>query len=35
MKFFVVISLRNDLPTWAMPNGTFIRALVTTFLKFT
>ena len=26
MKLPGVISLRNDLPTWAMPNGGFLRA---------
>src|SRR5215218_7613176 len=30
-----VISLRNDLPTWAMPNGGFLRLNCRTFLKFT
>ena len=29
------ISLRNDLPIWAMPNGTFLRELCWTFLKLT
>ena len=28
-----VISLRNDLPTWAMPNGGFLRENCRTFLK--
>ena len=28
-----VISLRNDLPTWAMPNGGFLRDVSSTFLK--
>ena len=28
-----VISLRNDLPTWAMPNGGFFREVSSTFLK--
>ena len=28
-----VISLRNDLPTWAMPNGGRRRAICSTFLK--
>ena len=35
MKFFVVISLRKDFPTWAMPNGIFTREDWTTFLKLT
>lgn len=35
MKLPGVISLRKDLPVWAMPNGGFIRAEVMTFLKFT
>ncbi len=26
MKLPGVISLRKDLPTWPMPNGTFLRA---------
>ncbi len=30
-----VISLRNDLPIWAMPNGGFLRLNCRTFLKFT
>ena len=34
MKLPGVISLRNDLPCWAMPNGGFIRALVTMLAKF-
>ncbi len=29
-----VISLRNDLPIWAMPNGGFLRVVWSTFLKF-
>ena len=33
MKLPGVISLRNDLPTWAMPNGGFLRANCSTFLK--
>ena len=33
MKLPVVISLRNDLPIWAMPNGGFLRANCRTFLK--
>ena len=32
-KFPGVISLRNDLPTWAMPNGGFFRDVSSTFLK--
>ena len=35
MKLPGVISLRNALPTWAMPNGGFLRANWSTFLKFT
>ena len=35
MKLWVVISLRNALPTWAMPNGGFFRANCRTFLKLT
>jgi hypothetical protein len=34
-KFPGVISLRNDLPTCAMPNGGFLRVVVCTFAKFT
>src|SRR3954447_22558540 len=30
-----VISLRNDLPTCAIPNGGFLRVVVCTFLKLT
>src|SRR5215212_6336512 len=30
-----VISLRNDLPIWAIPNGGFLRANESTFLKLT
>src|SRR5687768_243729 len=30
-----VISLRNDLPIWAMPNGGFLREVSITFLKLT
>src|SRR6185295_10110498 len=30
-----VISLRNDLPIWAIPNGGFLRLVVNTFMKFT
>ena len=33
MKLPGVISLRNDLPTWAMPKGGFLRANCRTFLK--
>ena len=33
MKLPGVISLRNDLPTWAMPNGGFLRENCRTFLK--
>jgi hypothetical protein len=33
MKLPGVISLRNDLPIWAMPNGGFLRANCRTFLK--
>ena len=29
------ISLRNDLPIWAIPNGIFLRELCWTFLKLT
>ena len=35
MKLPGVISLRNDLPTCAMPNGGFLRANWRTFLKLT
>ncbi len=35
MKLPGVISLRNDLPVWAMPNGGFLRAAVMTFLTLT
>ena len=35
MKFPGVISLRNALPTCAIPNGTFWRVLCCTFRKFT
>src|SRR5205814_6017886 len=34
-KFPGVISLRNDLPTWAMPNGGFLRVVCSTFMKLT
>ena len=30
-----LISLRNDLPIWAMPKGSFLRELCCTFLKLT
>ena len=33
MKLPGVISLRNDLPIWAIPNGGFLRAKPITFLK--
>ncbi len=33
MKLPGVISLRNDLPTWAIPNGGFLRENCRTFLK--
>ena len=35
MKLPGVISLRNDLPTWPMPNGGFFRVTCTTCEKFT
>ena len=35
MKLPGVISLRNDLPTWAIPNGSLRREAVATFMKFT
>ncbi len=35
MKLPGVISLRNDLPICAMPNGGFLRLNCRTFLKFT
>ena len=35
MKFPGVISLRNDLPTCAIPNGGLRRASWATFLKLT
>jgi hypothetical protein len=35
MKLPGVISLRNDLPTWAMPNGGRLRAEVITLAKLT
>ena len=35
MKFCGVISLRNDLPTCAMPNGGFLRENCRMFLKLT
>src|SRR5262249_53836323 len=34
-KFPGVISLRNDLPICAMPNGGFLRVVVCTFWKLT
>ena len=34
-KFWGVISLRNDLPTWAMPKGGFFLVVCSTFMKFT
>ena len=33
MKLPGVISLRNDLPIWAMPNGGFLRAKPSVVLK--
>src|SRR5437762_11492444 len=33
MKLPGVISLRNDLPIWPMPNGGFLRELVSTLRK--
>ncbi len=35
MKFPGVISLRNALPIWAMPKGTFWRAVPWTLRKLT
>ena len=35
MKLPGVISLRKLLPTWPMPNGTFMREVCTTLPKFT
>src|ERR1700730_14559688 len=35
MKFPGVISLRNDLPICAIPDGGFLRVVVCTFLKLT
>ena len=35
MKLPGVISLRNDLPIWPMPNGGFFRAAPMTLAKFT
>ena len=32
-KFWGVISLRKDLPTWAMPNGGFFRVVWRTLRK--
>ena len=34
MKLPGVISLRNDLPIWPMPNGGFMREACSTFAKF-
>jgi hypothetical protein len=34
VKFFGVTSLRNALPIWQMPKGTFTRELSTTFLNW-
>ncbi len=33
MKFPGVISLRNDLPIWPIPNGIFLREVCWTCLK--
>ena len=35
MKLPGVISLRNDLPCWAMPNGGFLRLVWSTLAKLT
>ena len=35
MKLPGVISFRNALPIWAMPNGGFLREVVWTLRKFT
>ena len=35
IQFCGVISLRNDLPTWAMPNGGFFRDVLSTLAKLT
>ena len=35
MKLPGVISLRNALPTWPMPNGGFLRETVSTLEKLT
>ena len=35
VKFPGVISLRNDLPICAIPNGIFLREVLWTFLKLT
>ena len=35
IQFCGVISLRNDLPTWAMPNGGFLRVVCSTLAKLT
>ena len=34
-KFWGVILLRNDLPTWAMPKGGRLRVVWSTFTKLT
>ena len=34
MKLPGVISLRNDLPIWPMPNGGFMREACSTLAKF-
>ena len=34
-KFWGVISLRKDFPTWAMPNGGFLRVDWSTLRKLT
>ncbi len=35
MKFPGVISLRNDFPIWAIPNGSFFRLAAWTVTKST
>ncbi len=35
MKLPGVISLRKLLPIWAIPKGSFLRAVVATFAKLT
>ena len=35
IQFCGVISLRKDLPTWAMPNGGFLRVVCRTLAKLT